>query len=420
MPTAEAARRARPGRRPVGGLPAGRRGAARRRGARRARLPRRAAGARRLRRRRRLLRASPGSSSPGCSSPSSTAPAPSRGCGSSAGASAGCSRRRCSSSSSPPASRGSSCRGGACSRSGTTSSRRPPTSSTGSSRRARSTTSASEARPSPVRALLVRSPSRGSSTSCGRSCCSPWRWSPGGSGAGPDRRTIAVVLGVLTAASFGWSLWASHTSPAASFFTTTTRVWELGTGALLAVWLTGRERPRTPSPAAVALGWAGLALLLVVAVRLPTGIEWPSGWALLPTLPTALVLWAGWRGGANGPVRLLGTPAAGLGRRPLVLDLPLALAGARPRRLDRRAVHRRAAAGVGPGRAGRGLGVAGLGVVAVRRGPAAPRHLPPASPAGPARLRPRAVGGRGARSPPAPPAAQPLRRPGRPTVRCLR
>ncbi|MGG5258510.1 acyltransferase family protein [Phycicoccus avicenniae] len=126
-------------------------------------------------------------------------------------------------------------------------------------------------------------------------------------GRTPDRRTVAAVLGALVGASFLWSLWFSHSSPAASFFVTTTRVWELGVGALLAVWLTGRERPQRPSNASVALGWAGLVALVVVVLRMPTDVEWPSAWALLPTVPTALVLWSGWHGSPRGPVRLLGT-----------------------------------------------------------------------------------------------------------------
>ncbi|NHA69780.1 acyltransferase family protein [Phycicoccus flavus] len=126
-------------------------------------------------------------------------------------------------------------------------------------------------------------------------------------GRRPDRRTVAVVLGVLVLASFAWSVYASHVSPAASFFTTTTRVWELGVGALLAVWVTGRDHPGRPPWWTAVLGWLGLVAVVVVAVRLPTGIEWPSAWALLPTLPTALVIWAGWHGSRWGPVRLLGT-----------------------------------------------------------------------------------------------------------------
>ncbi|MBM6400467.1 acyltransferase family protein [Phycicoccus sonneratiae] len=126
-------------------------------------------------------------------------------------------------------------------------------------------------------------------------------------GRTPDRRTVGLALGVLVGASFLWSVGYSHSSPAPAFFVTTTRVWELGVGALLAVWLTGRERPAEPSPASVALGWAGLVALVVVAVRLPTDVDWPGAWALLPTLPTALVLWSGWHGSPHGPVRLLGT-----------------------------------------------------------------------------------------------------------------
>ncbi|GGL41090.1 acyltransferase [Phycicoccus endophyticus] len=120
------------------------------------------------------------------------------------------------------------------------------------------------------------------------------------------RAALTGVLGTLTAASLAWSLWAPHTAPEAAFYTTTSRGWELGIGALLAVRLAGRERPRTPSAASVALGWAGLALLVVVVLRMPTDVEWPSAWALLPTVPTALVLWSGWAGSGSGPVRLLG------------------------------------------------------------------------------------------------------------------
>ncbi|GAA4401103.1 SGNH hydrolase domain-containing protein [Fodinibacter luteus] len=133
----------------------------------------------------------------------------------------------------------------------------------------------------------------------------------------PSRRVVALALGTLVASSFLWSLWFSHASPRPAFFTTTTRVWELGIGALLAVALAGRPRPdpepgRTPgSLARAALGWAALVALLAVAAFLPEGIEWPSAWALLPTVPTAVLIWVGWRGAPLGPVRLLGS-------RPLV------------------------------------------------------------------------------------------------------
>jgi peptidoglycan/LPS O-acetylase OafA/YrhL len=127
----------------------------------------------------------------------------------------------------------------------------------------------------------------------------------------PSRRLVGAALGALVAASLAWSVHASHVAPDRAFFTTTTRLWELGVGALLAVWLTGRRPPTGPVRGAAGAGWVGLAAIVGVALLLPTDIEWPSGWALLVTLPTALVIWSGWHGAGTGPVRVLGT-------RPLV------------------------------------------------------------------------------------------------------
>jgi peptidoglycan/LPS O-acetylase OafA/YrhL len=123
----------------------------------------------------------------------------------------------------------------------------------------------------------------------------------------PSRRVVALALGTLVGASFLWSLWFSHTSPRPAFFTTTTRVWELGIGALLAVALAGRPRPTAAVRGSAALGWAALAVLVAVALWLPQDIDWPGAWALLPTLPTAVLLWVGWQAAPSGPVRLLGT-----------------------------------------------------------------------------------------------------------------
>ena len=128
----------------------------------------------------------------------------------------------------------------------------------------------------------------------------------------PTRRVVLTALGVLVATSFAWSVWLSDTSPRPAFFTTTTRVWELGLGALLAVALAGRPRPASPVRGSAALGWAALVTLLAVAALLPDGIDWPGAWALLPTVPTAVLLWVGWQGGAGGPLRVLGW-------RPMVL-----------------------------------------------------------------------------------------------------
>ena len=123
----------------------------------------------------------------------------------------------------------------------------------------------------------------------------------------PGRRVVMTALALLVAASFAWSMWFSHTAPQPAFFTTTSRVWELGLGALLAVALAGRDRPTVPARGTAALGWGALVGLVAVAVALPQGIEWPGAWALLPTVPTAVLIWVGWQGSPTGPVRLLGS-----------------------------------------------------------------------------------------------------------------
>ena len=122
----------------------------------------------------------------------------------------------------------------------------------------------------------------------------------------PSRRVVGLALGALVASSFAWSVWFSHTSPRPAFFTTTTRVWELGIGALLAVALAGRPRPASAPRWSAPLGWAALVALLAVAALLPHDVDWPGAWALLPTVPTAILLWVGWQGPAGGPVTVLG------------------------------------------------------------------------------------------------------------------
>ncbi len=106
-----------------------------------------------------------------------------------------------------------------------------------------------------------------------------------------------VVLSFLTAAV---AVQGHHPS---AYFTTTTRLWELGVGALvaLALPLADRLTPRVRS-ALLGLGAVGL----VVSVLLLTGSGWPAWPALVPTLAAAAVIIAGGRGRAVS--RVLGLP----------------------------------------------------------------------------------------------------------------
>ncbi len=101
--------------------------------------------------------------------------------------------------------------------------------------------------------------------------------------------TVAVLL--LSAGSLVWSVHYTAVNPQMAFFVTTTRVWELGAGALLALglpWL--RLLPRLVSEGAAAVGLVAVA---VAAFVIDASTPWPGAAAALPVTGTALVLLAG-------------------------------------------------------------------------------------------------------------------------------
>ena len=135
-------------------------------------------------------------------------------------------------------------------------------------------------------------------------------WLDRGPGGGPRLRVLAAVLAAVAVPSLAWSLWLTHTDPARAYFVTTTRAWELGAGAALALWTAGRAAvpdgaaPTRPGDAAA--GWVGLLLVGAAAVLLPADVAWPGGWALVPVAGTVMILYAGWAAPGRGVARLLG------------------------------------------------------------------------------------------------------------------
>lgn len=115
----------------------------------------------------------------------------------------------------------------------------------------------------------------------------------------------ALFLGLLAIAvpSFAYSVVHTRNAAASAYFVTTTRLWELAIGGLVAV-LARRWHRMTPL-VAVRVAWAGLALVALSAM-LPKGTPWPGWAALVPTLGTAAVIAAGPQAGEQGPVRVLG------------------------------------------------------------------------------------------------------------------
>lgn len=103
---------------------------------------------------------------------------------------------------------------------------------------------------------------------------------------------MAGVLAVVTLASFAWSVHASQVSPQSAYFSTFTRSWEFGTGALLAI-AAPRVAGRLGATARDLVAVAGLALVGVALFTVAATDPYPGWLALMPVAGTGAVLLAG-------------------------------------------------------------------------------------------------------------------------------
>ncbi len=105
----------------------------------------------------------------------------------------------------------------------------------------------------------------------------------------PLRPTLLVSLGAVCALSLGHAVHMSYVDPAPGYFITTTRIWELGVGALLALAAPSVGLARLPR---VVLGWAGLMAIVLSTVFYTHRLPFPGYEALLPTLGATALLYA--------------------------------------------------------------------------------------------------------------------------------
>ncbi|HEY8466493.1 MAG TPA: acyltransferase family protein [Solirubrobacterales bacterium] len=128
---------------------------------------------------------------------------------------------------------------------------------------------------------------------------------------GARRRAVLAVAVAVTAASFAYSVAYTQEAPSQAYFSTLTRAWELGVGAILAlVALPVVGRRIAAALAGLGLGMVGLATVLYSGTT-----PYPGVAALLPVLGTAAVLVAGASGQIAGPLRALTSrPVRYLGR----------------------------------------------------------------------------------------------------------
>jgi len=105
------------------------------------------------------------------------------------------------------------------------------------------------------------------------------------------RTAVGAVMVLLCVISFAWAMWETAHMPTQAYFSTFSRAWELGVGALIAVAsplltrLRGALRP--------ALSWIGLAGIVASLALINSESPFPAPSAALPVFATALVIIAG-------------------------------------------------------------------------------------------------------------------------------
>ncbi|ANS79303.1 O-antigen acetylase [Serinicoccus hydrothermalis] len=102
---------------------------------------------------------------------------------------------------------------------------------------------------------------------------------------------LTLVLSAVVLTSATWSVLRTASSPGEAYFATTTRVWQLGVGALLVLLTPPLQR--VPAAARTALAAAGLLGIGLTVLTVDASTPWPGSAAALPTLATAAVIAAG-------------------------------------------------------------------------------------------------------------------------------
>lgn len=105
------------------------------------------------------------------------------------------------------------------------------------------------------------------------------------------RQVLVLAMIVLIATSLIFAFWETTTSPTSAYFSTFSRAWELGLGAVLAV--VAGALTRIPQAMRPCLAYVGLAGIFWAIFATTPATPFPAPGALLPVLSTILVIAAG-------------------------------------------------------------------------------------------------------------------------------
>lgn len=142
----------------------------------------------------------------------------------------------------------------------------------------------------------------------------------------PWRMVMLIAIAAATVASFVFSIVQVELAPSAAYFSTFTRAWEFGAGALLAfVPAVTRARPGT------VIAGLGVGMILLAVVLYTGQTPFPGVAALLPVMGTVLAIWGGMPSllapfGRLTPISMLGrvSYAVYLWHWPFIVIVPFA------------------------------------------------------------------------------------------------
>jgi peptidoglycan/LPS O-acetylase OafA/YrhL len=120
------------------------------------------------------------------------------------------------------------------------------------------------------------------------------------------RRAVVTMLVTVSLLSLVWSILQTVGSPATAYFSTFTRAWELGVGALMALVPPSAVR-RLTDRGVHAMALLGAGLLIAACVLISEETPFPGVAAALPVMATAMLLLAGTGRVQTVPGRLLAT-----------------------------------------------------------------------------------------------------------------
>lgn len=104
------------------------------------------------------------------------------------------------------------------------------------------------------------------------------------------KKSLAVALSLVFLISLAWSIYLTDKNPAAAYFVTTTRIWELALGGLVAMM--SLRKFELSKNQALTMAWAGIAMIAATLLIFTEKTPFPSYTALLPTVATGMIILA--------------------------------------------------------------------------------------------------------------------------------